>query len=217
MPSRYVALIPSLFTVFCFLLPREKIKYGSKGCQAGGTPRVSGLDNCSTVANFTAKSAYKNTGGTLMAEWNPVDEMAALRREIDRAFEGFGFGQQPSQQVAFLPGRGPRRYPLINLLEDKDNVYIEALTPGVDPQSLDLSLMQNRLTLSGEKSRISGDIKPEAFHRSERASGKFVRTIDLPVEVNEQAIQAEYKNGLLLVTLPKAEKAKPKQISVKLA
>jgi len=151
-----------------------------------------------------------------MAEWNPVDEMEALRREIDRAFEGFGFGQQPWQQVAFLPGRGPRRYPLINLLEDKDHVYIEALTPGVDPQSLDVSVMQNRLTLSGEKSRISGEIKPEAFHRSERASGKFVRTIDLPMEVNEQAIQAEYKNGLLLVALPKAEKAKPKQISVKL-
>ncbi|HEY7316667.1 MAG TPA: Hsp20/alpha crystallin family protein, partial [Candidatus Binatia bacterium] len=66
-----------------------------------------------------------------MADWNPVDELESLRREIDRAFEGFGFGQQPRQQVAFLPGRGPRRYPLINLLEDKDNVYVEALTPGV--------------------------------------------------------------------------------------
>lgn len=151
-----------------------------------------------------------------MAEWNPVDEMEALRREIDRAFEVFGFGPQPSQQVAFLPGRGPRRYPLINLLEDQDHVYIEALTPGVDPQSLNVTLVQNHLTLSGEKSRIPSEIKPEAFHRSERASGKFVRTIDLPVEVNEGAIDAEYKNGLLLVTLPKAEKAKPKQIQVKL-
>jgi HSP20 family protein len=150
-----------------------------------------------------------------MAEWNLFDDMEALRREIDRAFEGFGSGQQPSQQVAFLPGRGPRRYPLINLLEDKDNVYIEALTPGIEPQSLNVSLKQNHLTLSGEKSRISDDIKQEAFHRSERASGKFVRTIDLPLEVNEQAIQAEYKYGLLLVTLPKAEKAKPKQINVK--
>jgi HSP20 family protein len=170
------------------------------------------------VANFTAKIGLfiKPQEVRFMAEWNPVDEMEALRREIDRAFEGFGFGLQPRQRVAFLPGQGPRRYPLINLLEDKDHVYIEALTPGVDPQSLDVSVMQNRLTLSGEKSRISGEIKPEAFHRSERASGKFVRTIDLPAEVNEQAIQAEYKNGLLLITMAKAEKAKPKQISVKL-
>jgi HSP20 family protein len=141
--------------------------------------------------------------------------METLRREIDRAFDGFGLGQEPSQQVAFLPGRGPRRYPLINLLEDKEHLYIEALTPGVDPESLNVTVMQNRLTVSGEKSRIGGDIKPEAFHRSERASGKFVRTIDLPLEVDDGEIEAEYKNGLLVVTLPKAEKAKPKQINVK--
>ncbi|MGE5820412.1 MAG: Hsp20/alpha crystallin family protein, partial [Deltaproteobacteria bacterium] len=61
------------------------------------------------------------------------------------------------------------------------------------------------------------EIKPEAVHRNERASGKFVRTIDLPVEVDEGRIQAEYKNGLLVVTLPKAEKARPKQINVKVA
>jgi HSP20 family protein len=152
-----------------------------------------------------------------MAQWNPFEDLEALRHEIDRAFEGFALGQQPSRQAAFLPGRGPRHYPLINLLEDKDHLYIEALTPGVDPRSLNVSAMRNRLTLSGEKSRISGEIKPEAFHRNERASGKFVRSMDLPAEVNEQGIQAEYKNGLLLVSLPKAEKAKPKQINVNVA
>jgi HSP20 family protein len=152
-----------------------------------------------------------------MAQWNPFEELATLRQEIDRAFEGFGTGQGPLRQVAFLPGRGPRRYPLINLLEDKDHIYIEALTPGVDPQSLNVSVTHNRLTMAGEKTRISGDVKPEAFHRSERASGKFVRTFDLPVEVDDAGVQAEYKNGLLLVTIPKAEKAKPKQINVKIA
>ena len=152
-----------------------------------------------------------------MAQWNVFEDMETLRREIDRAFEGFSIGQAPSHRVAFLPARAPRRYPMVNLLEDKDHLYIEALTPGVDPQSLNLSLMQNRLTLSGEKSRAPVDIKPEAFHRNERASGKFVRTIDLPVEVDEGRIQAEYKNGLLVVTLPKAEKARPKQINVKVA
>jgi HSP20 family protein len=152
-----------------------------------------------------------------MAQWNLLQDMEALRREIDRAFQEFGFGEEPAQRVAFLPGRGPRRYPLINLLEDKDNLYIEALTPGVDPQSLDVTVLQNRVTLSGEKSRIGGDIKPEAFHRNERASGKFVRVVDLPVEVNNAQIQAEYKNGLLVLTLPKAEKAKPKQININVA
>ena len=106
---------------------------------------------------------------------------------------------------------------MINLLEDKDHIYIEALTPGVDPQSLNVSVTHNRLTMAGEKTGISGYVKPEAFHRSERASGKFVRTFDLPVEVDDAGVQAEYKNGLLLVTIPKAEKAKPKQINVKIA
>jgi HSP20 family protein len=77
--------------------------------------------------------------------------------------------------------------------------------------------MQNRLTLSGEKSPISSDVKPEAFHRNERASGKFLRTLDLPVEVDDGSVEAEYKNGLLRVTVPKAEKAKPKQIKVSVA
>lgn len=149
-----------------------------------------------------------------MAQWNPFEDMEALRREIDRAFDGYGARQEPSRQVAFLPGRGPRRYPMINLTEDKDHIYIEALTPGVDPQSLNVSVMQNRLSLSGEKSRVPADVKADAFHRSERASGKFVRAIDLPVEVDDAAVQAEYKNGLLLVTLPKAEKARPKQVNV---
>ena len=149
-----------------------------------------------------------------MAEWNPFADLDALRREIGRVFEDFGIEQRPVGRVAFLPGREPRRYPLVNLLEDKDHVYIEALTPGVDPQSLNVTALQNRLTISGEKSKLAEDVKPEAFHRNERASGKFVRTVDLPMEIDEARIQAEYKNGLLVVTLPKAEKAKPKQVTV---
>jgi len=152
-----------------------------------------------------------------MAQWNPFEEMESLRREIDRAFEGFGGRAEPSRRVAFLPGSSPRRYPLVNIFEEGDKVNVQALTPGLDPQSLNVDIMHNRLTLSGEKIGIPGDVRPEAFHRSERASGRFVRTVDLPVEVNEQEVQAEYKNGVLLVTLPKAEKAKPKQISVKVA
>ena len=152
-----------------------------------------------------------------MAQWNPITDLDQLRRDIDHAFEELASAEAPTHRVAFLPGRGPRRYPLVNMLEDKDNLYVEALTPGVDPQSLNVMVMQGRLTVSGEKSRVAADVKPEAFHRSERASGKFVRTFDLPVEVNEERIEAEYKNGLLIVTLPKAEKAKPRQVNVKVA
>ena len=115
-----------------------------------------------------------------MAQWNPWQVMDALRREIDQSFERTGV-QLPPFRTAFLPGRAAREYPLINLLEDKDHLYVEALTPGVDPESLNLTVMNNRLTIAGEKTRIGSNVTAEAFHRSERAGGKFVRTIDLPV------------------------------------
>jgi HSP20 family protein len=106
---------------------------------------------------------------------------------------------------------------LVNLNEDKDNIYLEALAPGVDPTAVNLTIVRNKLTLSGEKGRVEGEIRPEAFHRSERASGKFTRSLELPVEVDEVQANAEYKNGILKLTLPKAEKAKPKQINVRVA
>jgi HSP20 family protein len=149
--------------------------------------------------------------------WNSWNAAEALRREIDRAFANAGLENEPFFRTAFLPGRAARRYPLMNLSEDRDHIYIEALAPGVDPATIDLAVVRNILTLSGEKYRHPGNIKPEAFHRSERAAGKFVRSIELPVEVDIDQVKAEYKHGLLMVTLPKAAAAKPKQISVSVA
>lgn len=152
-----------------------------------------------------------------MAEWNPWHTLESLRREIDRVFEDPTLRHEPMFRTAFLPGRAARRYPLINFAEDKDAVYVEALAPGIDPSSLDIHVLRNTLTISGEKRRVPTDVKPEAFHRSERATGKFVRNIELPVEVDEQKVQADYKDGILTITLPKAEKARPKQIAVQIA
>jgi HSP20 family protein len=140
--------------------------------------------------------------------------LEALRRDIDRAFNNAGFANEPAFRTAFLPGRGARRYPLVNLSEDRDHIYVEALAPGIDPASIDLAVVRNILTISGEKRRHPENIKPEAFHRSERAAGRFVRTIELPIEVDIDQVKAEYRHGLLMVTLPKAEIAKPKKISV---
>ena len=153
----------------------------------------------------------------MASTWNPWATMEALRRDIDRAFGNAGIANEPAFRSAFLPGRAARRYPLINLGEDRDNLYIEALAPGIDPATLDVSVIGNVLTVSGEKRRVPEDIKPEAFHRSERAAGKFVRNVELSVEVDTQGIKAEYKHGLLQLTLPKAAAAKPKQIAVQVA
>lgn len=149
-----------------------------------------------------------------MAERNPWSGIEALRRDIDRAFENVGWRTEPFSRTAFLPGQAARRYPLINLHEDRDTLYIEAFAPGVAADSLEVSVVRNVLSISGEKRRLPGDIKPEAFHRSERATGRFVRHVELPVEVNAEQVKAEYMHGLLVITLPKAERVRPKQINV---
>jgi HSP20 family protein len=152
-----------------------------------------------------------------MATWNPWHTLETVRREIDRVCDESVTRTAPAFRMAFLPGRAARQYLLTNLYDAKDEVYLEALAPGVDPTTLELSVVGNTLHISGEKRRVAREVQPEAFHRSERATGKFVRQIHLPVEVDEQHVQADYKDGLLLVTLPKAEKAKPKQITVQVS
>ena len=164
-----------------------------------------------------------------MATWNPWQEIERVRRDIDRAFEQAGVQTNghngPNGRhghnghnfaTAFLPGRAARAYPLVNVHEDAQALYVTALAPGLDPANVHVTVQENRLTIAGEKQRLSSDIQPEAFHRSERAAGKFVRTVTLPVEVDHEHVQADYKNGLLTVTLPKAEKAKPQHIPVSL-
>jgi HSP20 family protein len=105
---------------------------------------------------------------------------------------------------------------LVNLSEDEGNLYVEALAPGVDPKSLDLSVLQGALTIKGEKPGLA-QVTADAYHRNERAAGRFTRTIELPVEVDATHVKADYRNGLLVVTLPKAAAAKPKQIQINVA
>jgi len=147
-------------------------------------------------------------------DWSPLVDMEAMRREMERMFRESPRWPMPVFRAAFLPGRSARQYPMINLSEDKESFYVEALAPGVDAGSLDVTVAHNTLTISGEKPPTGANAKAEAFHRNERAAGRFVRTIDLPSEVDDKAVKANYRNGLLLITLPKSERAKPRQIAV---
>ena len=155
-----------------------------------------------------------------MSVWDPFrdfreieQQMEALRREMDRGWSGTA-GNRPRSAGAFLPGRSARRYPLVNLYDDKDSLYVEALAPGIDPNKLELTVQSGTLTLSGEKPAPEG-IPAEAFHRTERSAGRFVRTVDLPFAVDDAKAEARYQDGLLVVKLPRAESAKPKQINVR--
>ncbi|MEW6379112.1 MAG: Hsp20/alpha crystallin family protein [bacterium] len=149
-----------------------------------------------------------------MAYWDPFREIEALRKEMERVFNAASGRTFPFSRVSFLPGHAARQYPLINISEDKDNYYVEALAPGIDPNNLNLSMAHNTLSISGEKLRAGAEVKADAYHRNERAIGSFVRTVELPGEIDEAKVKADYKNGLLLVTMPKHEKAKPKQIAI---
>jgi HSP20 family protein len=151
-----------------------------------------------------------------MRTYYPFQEIEALRREIDRAFAGVSVNGERTAPVAFLPGRSARAYPLLNVSEDRDRIFVQALAPGIDPQSINVTLQKNSLTISGEKLAPKG-VKAEAFHRSERAAGRFTRTIELPVDVDSNRIEARYQDGLLAIILPKSEEAKPRQINVAVA
>lgn len=149
-----------------------------------------------------------------MRTWDIFKEMDQLHREIDSLFGHYGQGRLLGP--AFAPGLGVSHYPKINLREDEENIYVEALLPGVDPDHLDMSLLGNTLTLAGERPAVESSEKKQTWHRQERGTGKFLRTIELPVDVEPKNVKAECRNGLLRVTLPKAAQAKPKKISVKI-
>jgi len=149
-----------------------------------------------------------------MRTWDLFKEMDQLHREIDGLFQGFNRGRLFGP--AFEPGLGLRHYPKINLREDEENIYVEALLPGVDPASVDMNILGDTLTLSGERQDPAAEgSNGRTWHRRERGTGKFMRSIELPVAILADKAKAEYSNGLLYVTLPKAAEARPKKISVK--
>jgi HSP20 family protein len=146
-----------------------------------------------------------------------LEEMERMRRELDRILgeDRLSSWTFPFSRVSFLPGRASRAYPLMNIGEDHGNIYIDALAPGLDPDTLHVSVSGDQLVISGEKKPLPKDIKPESIHRSERSTGQFARSMSLSVGVDSEKVQANYANGVLKIILPKMEAAKPKQVPVK--
>jgi HSP20 family protein len=148
-----------------------------------------------------------------------LEEMARMRREIDRMVGEGGLSSWtfPFSRTSFLPGSAARTYPLMNISEDNNNFYVDALAPGLDPETLNVSVSGDQLVISGEKKPLPKNIKSEYVHRSERAAGQFTRSLSLSAGVESDRVQANYTNGVLKIVLPKVEAAKPKQISVKVS
>jgi HSP20 family protein len=145
-----------------------------------------------------------------MRNWDLLREMSRMQRDMDVMFRGLGTGRLLGDA-----GHALRDWPRINLREDADHLYVEALLPGIESEKLDMNVLGNTLTLAGERTGVEAEKNGRTWHRRERGTGKFLRTIELPVNINPEQVKAEYRNGLLLVTLPKVEEARPKRISIK--
>jgi HSP20 family protein len=137
-----------------------------------------------------------------------------LRREIDEAFRGAGYNRPFGP--TFLSPLTSRRFPLVNFSEDEGHIYIEALVPGVDPKDVDLTVLRNTITISGERKPFV-EQKGQIVHRAELGAGKFSRTLELPVDIDPNKVNALCKDGIMQLTLAKAEHAKPKKIEIKLS
>lgn len=153
-------------------------------------------------------------GETNMTPIDPFREFNILRNELNKFFTPNPFAYDRS---AFFSGSASPVYPRLNLQDSTSEVVVEALAPGLDPEKLDVTVHQNKLTIRGERKAEAESQKSENWYRREREVGRFSRTITLPSGVDANAVGANYKNGVLRIALPKKEEAKPKQISVSIA
>lgn len=139
--------------------------------------------------------------------WAGFGRLSDLRNEIDRLFEAPLAEWGNASRI--LSGWTPS----IDVHEDRDNLYVVAELPGMKREDIDLSLHEGALSISGER---RGETKHEEteYYRSERFFGRFQRTVTLPSPVAPDKVKAQYRDGILTVTLPKTEEAKPKHIEV---
>jgi HSP20 family protein len=122
------------------------------------------------------------------------------------------FANMPaSSESRITPG-----YPAMNVWTNEDGVVVTAELPGIDPDALDIAVVENTLTLSGEREPVELG-EGEVYHRRERGYGKFTRSFQLPFNVEADKVQAVYEKGVLNITLPRAEADKPRKIIVKAA
>jgi HSP20 family protein len=145
---------------------------------------------------------------TSRRSFEPLPSLRRLNNLLDAAFAGWPAQQNDSGTITAA------WVPVCDVFEDRDSVKIVAEIPGVSPQDVKLSIENNVLTIRGEKKQTAEE-KTERVHRYERSYGLFERTFALPNTVDPDRIEAKYEGGVLTVVLPKAERARPREIPVK--
>ena len=133
------------------------------------------------------------------------EDLGRMRQQMDNLFSRLS----DPRSYRFRAGV----FPAINLTEDKDNYYIRAELPGIKADGLDIQATSNGISIAGER-KIPTEGTDVRYHRRERESGSFSRMISLPGEINTGKVDASMSNGILKIAIPKAEIAKPRQITV---
>ncbi len=139
--------------------------------------------------------------------WPGFGRLSSLRDELDRLFES------PWTELARTSQLLSGWTPALDIHEDKDNFIVRAELPGMKREEIDVSLHDGALSISGER-KLEQKFEEAEVYRTERFFGKFQRTVSLPAAVAADKVKAQYKDGVLTITLPKTEEAKPKQIDV---
>jgi HSP20 family protein len=133
-------------------------------------------------------------------------EINRLQDEVNHLYETF-FGKKPVRPRTDV-------FPPVNVSEDHDNIYATAELPGVGPEDIDITVDEDSLTLKGSR-KIQADTEGISYHRREREEGAFNRKVSLPTRIITDKVHAETKDGILTVSMPKAEEVKPKTIEIK--
>jgi len=141
-----------------------------------------------------------------LIRWDPVREMVSMRDSMDRVFEDF-FSRSPAN----VEGYGTID---INMVQTDEAVVIKASIPGIKPDDINISITGDTLTIRGE-TKEDEEFNDSEYHVREMRFGSFARSILLPSRIVSDKASAEFENGVLKLTLPKAEEVKPKTITIK--
>ena len=144
-----------------------------------------------------------------LIRWDPFREVSALQERMNRLFSDLR-SSSPFREEEIT--QGPL-VPPVDIYETEDSLVFKAELPGVTKEDITVEVKDNTMTLKGEK-RFQKEVKEEGYHRVERAYGAFQRAFTLPGMVEQDKVKAKFKDGILEIVLPKAEKAKPKQVKV---
>ncbi len=143
------------------------------------------------------------------SSWGPFYELESIPNGMNKLFN-LSFSRWPERETSLMKSFIS---PAIDIVDTKDNIIVKADIPGMKKDDLEVSVERDTLVIKGEKKQES-EVKEKDYIRSERFYGSFNRAIPLSTEIDTTKVSATYKNGVLELTLPKKEGAKPKSIKV---